>query len=298
MKPILSAFILGLTAQKVLSAFRPDIQGGVDVAELEPDQVVGEDSTEINMKLYPGEDFVALFKCNSGSKKLTTSADGRFVGCCLPTQHLSGSEQSQFQCCGRGHDLAGNDEVGYICCPTGYSYDGNYCKCYTFKFENGHLLGWNSNNYYGPGPESRNQRSGLFQLCKDEACAPGIPVDPADGIRIKDLHGLPNTGANAGQWLNNARDGAHITKTPNYSEAGVFTLTKWPCGKYCLGGLDSGVGPTCPADVVGSTFTTLDKQSCVQMELMEAPCDKNAKENNCIWKNGDQCCNKVDCCGK
>ncbi len=75
-------------------------------------------------------------------------------------------------------------------------------------------------------------------------------------------------------------------------------MTKWPCGKYCLGGLNACIGPTCPSDVTVMTFTTADKDSCVVVDLMEVPCDIHAKENNCIWKNGDECCNKVDCAGK
>lgn len=461
--PPFTLVLLGLPAQVVLAAFRPDIRGRVEVAELDPDQLVTEDATEVEMRSSPRSDFIVLFKCTKDDKKIAISADSHFVGCCLPGQHLSGSEQSGFDCCGQGHEFAGDTGVGYTCCPTGFMYDGTVCKadpgyngggghqqqqllhqhqqqqqqqgsnggssaegqqqqqqqndnddgyrrkikgngdqqqqqqqhddndlgyghgygeggqqqqqqqqddndrgyrhgygedggqqqqqqqrgggggrgrgkcgikktcangkrlvndecvcpkgqvegsdgccrpctsgietgkCYTFKYDNGYLLGWNILNYYGPGPESRNQRSGLFKLCKTEECTPGLPVNPADGIRIKDMHGLPNTGANPGEWLNNAQNGAHITKTPDYAQAGVFTLTKWPCGKYCLGGLDAGVGPTCPADVVGSTFTTLDKESCTPIELMEVPCDSHAKENNCTWKEGDQCCNKVDC---
>lgn len=161
------------------------------------------------------------------------------------------------------------------------------------------MIGYDAiHNYYGPAPEDRNHRAGKFKLCEDRACTPGIPIDPTDGFRILDTHGNPNTGANPNQWLNNASNGGHITKTPDYAQAGVFTLTKWPCGKYCLGGLYAGVGPTCPADVVGMTFTTPDKDSCVVVDLTEVPCDVHAKANNCIWKNGDQCCDKVDCRGK
>jgi len=178
----------------------------------------------------------------------------------------------------------------------------NQGKCYTFAYPNGsnsHLIGYTTiGDYYGPAPEDRNHRAGKFKLCEDQACTPGSPIDSADGFRILDTNGDPNTGANPNQWLDNKQNGGHIGKTPNYADAGIFTLTKWPCGKYCLGELNAGIGPTCPSDVTGMTFTTADKDSCVVVDLMEVPCDIHAKENNCIWKNGDECCNKVDCAGK
>jgi len=170
-------------------------------------------------------------------------------------------------------------------------------KCYTFTFPNGHRFGHNRRvDCYTASGESRDQQFGKFKLCKDEACTPGFPVNPGEGIKLKDLHGDANGGQNAGQFLNDASNGDHIRKTPNYAKAGNFTLTKWPCGKYCLGGLNAGVGPTCPNDLPSATFTTHDKQSCIPIDILEVPCDIHAKENNCIWTNGaDQCCDKVNC---
>lgn len=120
--------VLGLQVDRALAAFRPDIKGPVEVAELEPDQVVTDDATEVEMRLPPGSDFVVLFKCSEDNKEIAVSDDNQFVGCCLPGQHLSGSEQTSFDCCGQNHDLAGDAQVGYVCCPTGYVYDGSKCK--------------------------------------------------------------------------------------------------------------------------------------------------------------------------
>ncbi|KAE8138965.1 hypothetical protein BDV38DRAFT_281525 [Aspergillus pseudotamarii] len=101
--------------------------------------------------------------------------------------------------------------------------------------------------------------------------------------------------ANAGQWLNNAQHGSHIGQTSDFENAGQFTLSKWPRGKHCLGGFDWGIGPACPALTPAMTFYTRDPQMCVPFEITEVPCDVHADQNNCLWKNGDQCCNKVDC---
>ena len=122
-------FLLGLPAQGILAASILQSKGRVTIAELEPDQIVPEGATEVDVKLSPGSDGTVLrFKCNKYNKRIAASADGRIVGCCLPGQHLSGSKQSGFECCGQGHDLAGNAGVGYTCCPTGYMYDGSICK--------------------------------------------------------------------------------------------------------------------------------------------------------------------------
>jgi hypothetical protein len=141
------------------------------------------------------------------------------------------------------------------------------------------------------------QRYGKFQLCADEKCAPGISINPSDKTYIKDIYGNLATGANAGQWLNNNQNGGHIARTTNFAVAGQFALSKWPCGKYCLSGFQWGVGPACPAEIPALTFYTKDPQMCVPFDLMEVPCDIKANKNNCIWKNGNQCCNKIDCSG-
>lgn len=144
---------------------------------------------------------------------------------------------------------------------------------------------------------SRNHIFGKFQLCGDQVCTSGQPVNPNTGFGIRDVHGQANSGANANQWLDNKQNGGHIGKTADWSKAGKFTLTKWPCGKYCLGGFDSGLGPTCPSEEPAFTFNTADKQACQPVTVTEVPCDIHAVENNCIWKNGDQCCGRIDCTG-
>lgn len=330
---------LGLYALPILGALRPDIKGA-GVAELEPGQVVGPDTKTLQMPSAPGSPFEVEFFCpkNSG-KQFALSKDKKFVGCCLPGQHLSGTAETEMHCCGENHELSGSPEVGsYECCHVTQEWDGKKCitpvpvctngkelvdgkcvcpagttevsgkceplkcssgietgKCYTFTFENGLRFGYYSNGWYTASKEDKTHQFGKFKLCKTEDCPKGSPVNPGEGIRIKDIHGTANGGQNPNQWLDAKKNGDHISKTPNYDLAGVFTLTKWPCGKYCLGGLDAGIGPTCPSDLPAATFTTMDKQSCIPIELTEVPCDIHAVENNCIWDNGDQCCNKIDC---
>lgn len=121
--------LLGLPAQGVLAAFLPDSKGRVVTAELEPGEIVPQGATEFEVKSpLASDDTALLFKCTKDDKRLASSADGRFVGCCLPGQHLSGSKQSGFECCGHGHELAGNARVGYTCCLKGFMYDGSICK--------------------------------------------------------------------------------------------------------------------------------------------------------------------------
>lgn len=168
-------------------------------------------------------------------------------------------------------------------------------KCYTFTGQNGNQLGLRNDGNYYAAPDSMVQRYGKFQICLDEKCSTGKPVNPSDLVHIKDTYGDLGTGANRGQWLNNAQNGAHIGRTPLFANAGKFSLSKWPCGKYCLGGLAAGVGPACPAEVPAMTFYPQDPQMCVPFELTEVPCDIKADSNNCIWSGGDQCCNKVNC---
>ena len=126
--PPFAFILLGLPASGALAAFRPDIKGRVEVAELETDQLITEDTTQVAIRTSRGSDLSVLFECTKDNKELALSADGHFVGCCLPGQHLSGSEQSAFDCCGRGHEIAGDAGTGYICCPTGFMYDGSLCK--------------------------------------------------------------------------------------------------------------------------------------------------------------------------
>jgi hypothetical protein len=171
-------------------------------------------------------------------------------------------------------------------------------KCYTFTAENGDRLGLRSDGYYYAGRDSAVQRYGKFQLCKDETCTPGQAINPSDKTYIKDLYGDIGTGAHHGQWLNNAQNGAHISRTSIFANAGQFSISKWPCGKYCLGGFTAGIGPACPDASPALTFYSQDPQMCIPFVLTEVPCDLKSDANNCIWKNGDQCCNPVDCAGK
>lgn len=123
-------------------------------------------------------------------------------------------------------------------------------------------------------------------------------MNPSSKAYIKDLYGDIKTGANNGYWLDNAANGNHIGRTNTFANAGQFSLSKWPCGKYCLGGFDWGVGPACPAATPALTFYPQDPQMCIPFELTEVPCDIKSDANNCLWTGGDQCCNKVDCSGR
>lgn len=169
-------------------------------------------------------------------------------------------------------------------------------KCYTFRASNGELLGRNSDKKYYAAPNSMDQRWGKFKFCKDEECNGGLPINPSDEFYIKDLHGDVKTGKNPGQWLDEQVDGGHISYTDDFEKAGEFSITKWPCGKYCLGGFKHGLGPACPGDHPAITFYTQDPQMCVPFELTEVPCDVKDDKNNCVWANGeDQCCDKMKC---
>lgn len=153
-----------------------------------------------------------------------------------------------------------------------------------------------SNGEYHAGPDSMNQRWGKFKLCKDEKCKSGQPVNPSGAVYLKDIHGDVKTGRNVGEWLDGRSNGDHIRSTSDFEKAGEFALTKWPCGKYCLGGFENGVGPACPSDNPAITFYSKDPQMCMPFDLMEVPCDVKADKNNCIWTNGeDQCCDKMHC---
>ena len=84
-----------------------------------------------------------------------------------------------------------------------------------------------------------------------------------------------------------------MTRTPEYWESGNFVITKWPGGKYCLGGFryddrvgsGAGIGLTYEAGSVGATMLPRDDQACVVMTLTEVPCDIRAEGANCIGGN-------------
>ena len=156
--------------------------------------------------------------------------------------------------------------------------------------DNGQYLGYSNRGWYSASKPSNAFQPGKFKLCRDESCAAATSVNPGDGVRIQDLHGEANSGKDPNHWLNGAQNGGHIGKTPQYSAAGVFTITKWTPGKYCLGGFETGVGPTCPSDDPAVTFNTLDKQSCVPIELVPVPCDIRDVDNNCLWTGNQKPC--------
>ena len=158
--------------------------------------------------------------------------------------------------------------------------------------EDGKLLGFDSAGWYNTALDSVSHQMGKFRLCKDEKCTTGGNVNPGDAVRILDAYGVANSGNHANQWLNNNKNGAHIGKTVDYTNAGVFTISKWTRGKYCLGGFYDGVGPTCPSESPSLTFYTMDKQSCLPVELVEVPCDIHDNRNNCIWEKGAAGCSE------
>ncbi|KAK4240377.1 hypothetical protein C8A03DRAFT_13276 [Achaetomium macrosporum] len=311
----------------------PDAQiTGNEIRYNDPDCRAGMRCTSIEVCDAPGtvptlSDDKKRFACCLEGQHLLGSPETAF-DCCADGHDLAGSPQAGYHCCPTGYTYDGrlckpvptckNGKVlvnGQCVCPEGTveAADGTcqtrqptgHCesgletgKCYTFTAENGNRLGLRNDGVYYAAPDSMVQRYGKFQLCRDEKCTPGQPINPSDKTYIKDLYGDVATGANTGQWLNNAQNGAHIGRTPTFANAGQFVLSKWPCGKYCLGGFTAGVGPACPAEIPAMTFYSQDPQMCTPFDLTEVPCDIRADSNNCIWKNGDQCCNKVDCTWK
>ncbi|GLI78199.1 hypothetical protein PoHVEF18_006506 [Penicillium ochrochloron] len=137
---------------------------------------------------------------------------------------------------------------------------------------------------------------GAGLLCRDEQCKPGLPVNPSHAVFIKDLHGTPPTAADAKQWLNNNWEGGHIGKTPTFANAGKFSFTKWPCGKYCLAGFNGGLWQACPNENPGLTQYAEATEACLEFDVTEVPCNIRDDANNCLWNSGkNQCCGKVDC---
>jgi hypothetical protein len=167
-------------------------------------------------------------------------------GTCVPIRPVPGD-------CSSGIEAGKCLILGFLAVQT----DERTGKCYTWTFPNGERFGYNANGWYTASKESRHQQFGKFKLCKDERCLPGA-INPGDGFSAQDLHGQANGknpisssrynsnhsigGQNTGQWLDAKQNGGHIGKTPTYDKAGKFTITKWPCGKYCLGGFGAGLG--------------------------------------------------------
>lgn len=157
-------------------------------------------------------------------------------------------------------------------------------KCYTLRMENGELLGYHRAGWYTASSSSRHHIFGKFKFCKSEACDSNESIDPTDGFRIRDLHGDAETGSRANHWLDNKSGGGHISKTPDYEKAGIFSVTKWSCGQYCLTGFEKGLSPTCPSADPAITFSAKDKEACRPVEIVEVPCEIRNDSNNCLWE--------------
>lgn len=119
----LALFASGLYTTQTLAAFRPDLRENVQVAQLEPEQKVADDATEIPLKAYPGSDFEIAFKCHDPAKQFTFSDCKTWVACCRAGQQLLGSEVTAFDCCSADQDLKGSKDTGYKCCPTGQTWE-------------------------------------------------------------------------------------------------------------------------------------------------------------------------------
>ncbi|TLD33959.1 hypothetical protein PspLS_00181 [Pyricularia sp. CBS 133598] len=257
--------------------------------------------------------------CNVPKSVLVGSAATEFH-CCSAGEDLAVNDQGAYGCCPTGQIFAGTckelckngkefDADGNCVCPKGEEVqpdgtcgvtpkppkpdvdngDKAACKsgletgkCYQFKGkETGRLLSF-VNGQYSESARGKNVFPGKFQFCLDEACRTGLPVNPSNQIYIKDLHGP--TRAQTGQWLNGAVNGAHITKTPDFTKAGSFSISKWTCGTYCLSGFIHGLDIACPtSDPSISFYTTGDAEACVPFELIEVPCDIRDDANNCLW---------------
>ncbi|KAJ2985386.1 hypothetical protein NUW58_g5557 [Xylaria curta] len=92
--------------------------------------------------------------------------------------------------------------------------------------DNGNRLGLTADNVYYAAPESMTQWYGKFQLCLDEKCTPGKPINPSNEVYIRDTYGDLATGANKNQWLIHAYNGGHIGRTPMFSIASHFPISK------------------------------------------------------------------------
>ncbi|KAF9889889.1 hypothetical protein FE257_006761 [Aspergillus nanangensis] len=306
--------------QNSIEYFDPDCEPGLQCRTTKTCSTAGTVPTLSQDRRY--------FACCPARQRLLGSADTVF-DCCAVGHDLVGSADAGYHCCPTGWSYEGmlcrpptkptclNGKTlvnGECACGPGtveaddgtcvgteqippipprctYGSGISYGKCYTFKAANGNTLGSGADGIYYAGLDDMNFHYGKFQLCANEACTAGTNINPSDPIFIRDLYGDPKTGLNNGRWLNSAVDGAHIGKAPNLSTAGKFSLSKWPCGKYCLGGVEQGVGPACPATTPALTFFSKDPQMCVPFELLEVPCNIKDNANNCIWKNPkNQCC--------
>lgn len=60
--------------------------------------------------------------------KFFTEDGLKYVACCGPDEHLSGSITHGLSCCGAGRERTGSPAQGYGCCPKGNIYEGGKCK--------------------------------------------------------------------------------------------------------------------------------------------------------------------------
>ncbi|OTB09181.1 hypothetical protein M426DRAFT_34099, partial [Hypoxylon sp. CI-4A] len=233
--------------------------------------------------------------------------------CCADGHSLTGNDRTGYRCCPVGQSYDGY-QCGSVCkhgrimvdgecvCPPGTSpaADGG-CKgpvgcdsglttagtCYAFKTENGHTFGYDSRQlYYSAADHSNQHRLGKFKFCKNERCTADNSVNPNDAVHIQDIQGIISHSSGP-RWLSKVADGTHIGRTPRYEDSGLFSITKWSCGKYCFGGYEEGV--SYHSDTYPLTFTA-DKQACIPVEIMEVPCDIHAIENNCMWEKAPGAC--------
>ncbi|CAI7641359.1 unnamed protein product [Penicillium viridicatum] len=62
------------------------------------------------------------------------------------------------------------------------------CNCYILKSDTGSR--WTLDGIqYTEALAGSSSASGKFQLCRDEQCQPGLPVDPNHGVYIRDIYG-------------------------------------------------------------------------------------------------------------
>ncbi|VBB80501.1 Putative protein of unknown function [Podospora comata] len=299
-----------------LAAIRLDVgPRNVQVAEITPGADIRRDKQEVLFN-EPDSDFDLPLRCKPAQGKLLTLTDDeKWAACCPPGTRLLGTINTAFDCCGEGHDLAGSKDTGWTCCLSGYEYDGTKCKdpkplcpngmelvdgkcicppgttqaadgtCKPNTANGGNGNGGNQAGKHPSGPcSSEISSDGQRRVSRFQQAV----INPGDPIRILDLHGEPNSGKDPNQWLNNAQNGGHIARTPKFEDAGVFTISKWTEGKYCISGLETGVGPTCPSDSPALTFNTLDTESCLPLELVTVPCNIRDPNNNCLWSGNQQ----------
>ncbi|KAL5598950.1 hypothetical protein BROUX41_003731 [Berkeleyomyces rouxiae] len=263
-----------------------------------------------------GRKYVA---CCSPGELLVGSPDAAFA-CCGEGHDVAGSAAAGYDCCPTGQLYDGtkcsppepvcpNGKIlinGECACPANtkegpdglcHIHNNDDCdsgikegKCYSIEMENGNLLGYMADGGYTAGSPKREKIDGKFKFCLSEACNGGRSINPADNFRIRDLHS-DAAGQHANQWIDHKINGAHLKKVAEYNKAGVFSLTKWSCGKYCLSGDENhGLGPACPSNNIALTFLTRNKDVCRPIKITEIPCDNRDNANNCLWNKPINTC--------